>query len=412
MKFFKGIPITLLYITIYTLAPVLISVMGVPSQYVIVIQLPFLALLFSEVLFGSHDRITMFASSGVNNLYIFYMFLCIVMFIRGYNINDRVASFNLRGALYVMFGTGLYILWTLIPLVVKRTYPHFHLAQFCKVGAFICAFFTLYTLFNLPRIMEASFHMAAGFEGSDVVPYARVPELFAPVMLCFAYVSTKERLVYSVCFAIDMLVLILLARRGALLMASILVVFMLLVNFRKMKAGMKILTICGVILIAIFGSMYVADLKIFTYLSTRGMDNTREGVNQALLAQMNSWEMVFGKGLNGSYYYPIFDDDIYDGWRYGCETGFLNIVLKGGLLMAIVYVLLLLLLSIKGIFKSNNLFCKGGGFYILWSLIYLYPFGVLDFDISFFFIWMWAMLCSRSEIRNMTDNEIKLRFFS
>ena len=80
--------------------------------------------------------------------------------------------------------------------------------------------------------------------------------------------------------------------------------------------------------------------------------------------------------------------------------------------MAFVYIYLLIIPAMQGIFKSKNCFCKGGGLYILWTLIYLYPFGVLDFNLSFFFVWMWVMLCSRREIRGMSDNEIQETFFT
>lgn len=412
MNYYKGIPATLYYVAIYTLAPVLIATLGILPQYAVIIQLPVLFLLFKEVLFRPHKVTNMFTTNSANILFGLYILLCIIMFLRGYNIDERGVDLNFNGKLYVMFGNGLYILWTLVPLVVKRTYPYFQLKQFCKYGIYVCAIFSIVTIFNLPKLVTSSLLMAAGVGGDDSCHYARVAEIFSPLMLCLAYISKKEKLVYFVCFALNLLVLVLMARRGALMMNCMLVVFMLITNYRNINLGMRILTIILSILVVTMGSSFLSNSDFFSYLFVRGLDDTREGVNQALLEQMSPMEMVFGKGLNGSYYYPIKVDDMNDGWRYGCETGFLNIVLKGGFLMAIVYILTLLIISIKGIFKSKNRFCKGGGFYILWSLIYLYPFGVLDFNISFFFIWMWAMLCSRSEIRQMSDHEIQKRYFN
>ena len=141
------------------------------------------------------------------------------------------------------------------------------------------------------------------------------------------------------------------------------------------------------------------------------MEDTRAGVNEELLNQMSDWEKIVGKGLNGRYFMPMRQTDFFDGWRYGCETGFLNLVLKGGYIMAFVYIFLLIVPAFQGIFRSKNNFCKGGGFYILWTLIYLYPFGVLDFNISFFFVWMWVMLCSMPSVRNMTDDQILSEYF-
>lgn len=58
------------------------------------------------------------------------------------------------------------------------------------------------------------------------------------------------------------------------------------------------------------------------------MEDTRSGVDEALLNQMSDTELFFGKGLNGRYFYPLSNEDHLNGWRYGSETGFYNIVLK------------------------------------------------------------------------------------
>ena len=79
--------------------------------------------------------------------------------------------------------------------------------------------------------------------------------------------------------------------------------------------------------------------------------------------------------------------------------------------MVFVYILLMVIPALKGIFNSRNVFCRGGGLYILWNVIYLYPFGQLTFNINFFFVWMWVILCSMPHIRNMSDMEIKTIYF-
>lgn len=62
------------------------------------------------------------------------------------------------------------------------------------------------------------------------------------------------------------------------------------------------------------------------------MEDTRSGVDKALLQQMSDIELIFGKGLNGRYYYPLSNDDYLGGWRYASETGFYTLILKGDIL--------------------------------------------------------------------------------
>ena len=51
--------------------------------------------------------------------------------------------------------------------------------------------------------------------------------------------------------------------------------------------------------------------------------------------------------------------------------------------MAFTYILLLIYPALVGIFKSKNILCKALGFYIILSLIELYPFGWLAFNIKY-----------------------------
>ena len=135
-------------------------------------------------------------------------------------------------------------------------------------------------------------------------------------------------------------------------------------------------------------------------------------MDESLLSQMTDLDMIFGKGLNGRYYYPLLEDDFLNGWRYGTETGFYNIVLKGGYVMAFTYILLLLIPAYKGIFQAHNILCNAGGFFILLSLFELYPFGWLEFSLKFLAIWMMVVLCMNPNVRNMSDLQIKQQFFS
>lgn len=413
MRYYKGLSWPVCGVLIYTVSPLLISFIGLSSQSALLLQLLALMMILVGVWSSTSNGTKMYESRGMNFMFSLYMVLCAIMYIRGYSLSERNVSLNLNGTLYIIFGDGLYILWALMPLVVKRTFPHFSLKSIIIFGSWICLIFSILTFFKLPSIMQDSLMLAMGMtDSANAFGYARIGESFAPLMLCFAYMVPKRRKMLLFTYAVNILVVILMARRGALAMSGLLIVFMLLLAYPKMTGMKRTATTMGIILFVGVFVVFLADSSIFNYLNIRGLDDTRAGVNEALLAQMSDWELIFGKGLNGKYYMPLRQDEFYDGWRYGCETGFLNIVLKGGFLMASVYVILLLIPAIKGIFHSNNSFCKGGGLYILWTLIYLYPFGVLDFNLSFFFVWMWVMLCSRREIREMSDFEIQNTFFT
>lgn len=413
MRYYKGLSWPVCGVLVYTIAPMLTSLIGLSPQLALLLQLPALVMILAGILLSHSNGSKMYESKGMNFMFMLYMILCLIMYIRGYSLSERNASLNFNGKLYIIFGDGLYILWALMPLVVKSTFPHFSLKSIVSVGSWICFVISCLTVFKLPSLMQNSLMLATGMtDSANAFQYARVSETFAPLMMCFAYLNPKRRKMMLFSYSINILVIILMARRGALAMSGLLIVFMLLLTYPKMTGLKRMATTIGIILFVCAFVFFLDDSSIFNYLSSRGLEDTRAGVNETLLAQMSDWEKIFGKGLNGKYYMPLRQNEFYDGWRYGCETGFLNIVLKGGYLMAFVYIFLLLIPAIQGIFKSKNSFCKGGGLYILWTLIYLYPFGVLDFNLSFFFVWMWVMLCSRRVIREMSDNEIQETLFT
>ena len=149
-----------------------------------------------------------------------------------------------------------------------------------------------------------------------------------------------------------------------------------------------------------------------SFIRERGLEDSRTAVDVALISQMDDMELIFGKGLNGRYYFPIWSGEVeLNPWRYVSETGFYNLVLKGGYLMAILHIIVLLYPALLGVFKSRNNLCKMLGVFIIISLLELYPFGHLTFNIKFLIIWTGVLICYNRSIRQMNDVEIKQLFF-
>jgi len=264
--------------------------------------------------------------------------------------------------------------------------------------------------------MLESAYAAISMRMEDETGILKLMELglaFAFIVLCEKYVSKKTLIINIICLVFALSIAVLCARRGVIV---IILSYFIIFIWSRLNTG-KLTTIVGFVIAAIallvvFRNAF-SDSHIFDFLMERGVKDTREGVDVALYDQMNTWEMIFGKGLNGRYYYPMggLTEELFKGWRYGIETGFNNLVLKGGYALAITYVLLLLIPGFKGVFKSNNSLCKVGGAYILLSVAELYPFGILSFNIKFLIIWMCIVLCMSPKTRQLSDTEIYDRYF-
>ena len=252
-----------------------------------------------------------------------------------------------------------------------------------------------------------------GHEGFNAVG-ASLAHIYIPVgfaVLCQKYVSSKVWMINSVGLLLTLLIYAVAARRGATATTACLFLFNLYFYIKSRSQTEKLMALLLSIVMVVIAFYLFMDSDMFAYIRHRGMEDSRSAVDEALLSQMSDWELIFGKGLNGRYHFSIRQDDYLGGWRYGSETGFFNIVLKGGYLMALLYVVLLAYPALKGIFKSKNILCKALGFYIIMSLVELYPFGWLSFNLKFLIIWMGVSICQNQFVLNMSDRQIYEYYF-
>ena len=350
--------------------------------------------------------------------YFFYFYIaqCVVMIIRGYLIDYNYQWISIQGFINFHLFSPFYILPYIMPLIAFIPYRYYNLCLFMKYSRLFAVILIITFFFQFHQILQASLLSSQGitennygFGGNYIDIY--IPFAFA--ILCKKYIPNKLWYINCIGLTVALFITLVAARRGA----SAILCSLFLFNFYiliKSKKGIKkinyIIIVTGIIICSVF---YFSNSKNFTFIRQRGIEDTRSGVDEALLNQMSKTELIFGKGLNGRYYYPLInpENDYLKGWRYGTETGFYNIVLKGGYLMAFTYILLLSYPALLGLFKSNNLLSKSFGLYILLSLLELYPFGWLSFNMKFLIIWMGVALCISSKFRNLNDLQVKQLFF-
>lgn len=348
-------------------------------------------------------------------LFRFFLLLCIIMIIRGYLIDYPFQWISLSGMINFHLFMPTYIICYFMPLttLIPLKYINFRLilnfAVFFSIVSFLLAFFFR------DQILTASTLGAIGLEeesvdlvkGQDLAFFG----VFSFMSLLYFYLPSKKWKICMFGLFVTFFLMVLGGRRGSTMLFSILILasfyFFTLSQPKLVKWSFRIILTISLIIIG----YYLIHSSIMSFILERGMEDNRTAVEEAMLEQMTFLEKLFGQGLNGRYYYPLLLDDHLNGWRYGIETGFYNLVLKGGYLLAFVYIVLLAIPAFKGLFKAENLFCKAGGFYIIYSLFCLWPFGHLSFDLSFLFIWIMVTCCMDNEILHMTDDEIKQKFF-
>jgi O-antigen ligase len=119
-----------------------------------------------------------------------------------------------------------------------------------------------------------------------------------------------------------------------------------------------------------------------------------------------SKSFVFGKGLNAGYHSESFETFN----RVVVEVGFLQILLKTGIVGFILYVTVIVTAIIKSLKKSRNTFMKSLGLLLASYIIMLFLENVVAYNLLNVIIWVVIGMCHSEELLNKNDNEIKTFF--
>lgn len=166
-------------------------------------------------------------------------------------------------------------------------------------------------------------------------------------------------------------------------------------------------------LVILIASLFVFSMKdhhIFNFLIERGEEDTRTGVEVWMYADMSPTDWVIGKGIKGQYYCPVVEnvnDAEGAGYRDNIETGYLQIILKGGIISLALLLLMFVPAVYKGLFKSKNVLSKAAALWIFLWIIYLYPSGGIVFTMNYVLVWIAVGICYSEKIRNLPDSTIK-----
>lgn len=324
--------------------------------------------------------------------------------------------------LLAYFG-GPMFLPNLIPFVIlafPRNYQ-FDFSYLWRMMWLLCILYICYYPFAFWNMAHYSWSMdlVAGTEWGDKGTYgdfitnstigisALVP---AVIMVYFKrYLPAKRWKWFLASYVGSILITAFLARRGNLALSVLYLVFAWVMyalsdkKTSKFKMILMAVMIVGIIFV-LFTNM--SD-SVFSTLMERGDDDTRSAVEENFYADMKSQvDWLFGRGWFGQYYEPrmrIF--------RSSIETGYLALILRGGFLYLIPYVVTLGITAFTGYFKSKNLFCKSLAIMCLMQIISMYPFGWPAFNFNHFILWIGVWYCNDSNSRNKSDKTIINYFY-
>ncbi len=235
------------------------------------------------------------------------------------------------------------------------------------------------------------------------------------LLLTYVYQPNKKKLLAILTLSLTLLFSIVRARRGLIVMTSGIIIFCYI--FYLFTSRKKILIIYLSILVISLGALYAttiykANKYLFGFILERGSEDTRTGVELFFYADMSTKDWLIGRGMNGEYYCPGIEEDAITNFRNVIETGYLQIILKGGIISLGLLLLITIPAVIKGFFYSKNSLSKAAAIWIFLALLSLYPATVNTFTLRYLLVWISVGICYSKNIRNIPDKRLKEYFLS
>jgi hypothetical protein len=199
-------------------------------------------------------------------------------------------------------------------------------------------------------------------------------------------------------------------RRGMLIDYMLLLTFMLLIRLRSPMLGLNDrfkIYFSGFIIIMML--LITSSIIKSSYAFQRGFNQeafeaSRGRVFQDFFEDFNTTsDWIFGRGIDGTVLRTI---NIDTGAENLIENGILTIILKGGLIYMIPYVLLFLGAIYYGFFRSNNDLCKSLAAILLIHLVIMFQFNLPDYSSKYVFVWIAISTCFNPAIRALNNETL------
>lgn len=335
------------------------------------------------------------------NLYFKVLFTILILW--SIYIISKSISFNLSSNI-TLFGHYL-MAWTwLTPLAIVFG---FNVQNWISIFNFLVKLFPIILVLT---ILLFVINPNDSYSYGAMIWYYLVPFLF----LTYHYQDKKSKLVIIIAMFGFILLSILNSQRVNLLYIGLLYSYFLFNYFR-----LQLINIYK----KLFVSIVILTLLGFAFLQIRSelIDNdsvatdTRTFLFIELFDDMSEDELLVGRGALGTYYSPYFESwNKYNeggdsSTRSSIEVGYLEIILKGGIVMMILYLLFLLPAAYLGIFKSKNFISKMSGFMILVYIILWTVSYIPIYSADFILLWMAAGSALSPSIRQIKTQDIVIK---
>lgn len=333
--------------------------------------------------------------------FVLYMVCSIFCFIRGVGditYRDFLWSSEIYSLVIPIFGLCFYRLDHL--LVLK---------QIAIVGIWIALFFCIFNFKTYFLDFAEEYQNVIFLGGYDhkIINRCSIPSLFVKPFLMTAFLFNYKRnfkVLAYITILFSFLALFLMGRRGGSFeIIAYVVIYIAFKLNRSQKLFLVVLLATLIVLYILPNYMnYTSDMIFFQRLE---MD-TRSGVEVDFIKDFNkNDDWLFGRGISGTYYCPTLLG-LGQVNRSGMETGYLNFILKGGIIYLVSYLGILLYSVYLGFYRSKNIYSKYIAVVILFNLLMLYPGGYPSLIPSVIVLFAFVSFSQNKGFRTLSNNQL------
>ena len=231
------------------------------------------------------------------------------------------------------------------------------------------------------------------------------------ILLTYTYHSNKRKLFALFIVAFTFLLAVLRARRGLMFItfSSMFFGYLVYQYVNRVKIINTILSAFLIVIVSVVAlKIYDANRKsTFSLITERIGHQTRSEVEEYFYMDLKTKDWIFGKGLEGEYFCPgVVEGDRISIYRTVIETGFLQIILNGGILSLGLMLLIMVPALFKGLFYLKNLMSKAAAIWIILFLLYSYPGTPTMFSMSYILTWISIGICYSAEFRMIPEEKM------
>jgi len=233
------------------------------------------------------------------------------------------------------------------------------------------------------------------------------------LLLNSSYLLGRKVNIVFVAILIGTLAFIYLARRNAVVTLSGFVIGAYVFH-RYNKANVKLFRFFPLIIaLLLFFTISVQSFseRLTGRLSERIYEDSRTDLYDLFYLGMMD-DIFFGKGMGGKYYAPTGGSEVEGvyfeqvDYRDVIETGYLQLILNGGVLYLILYLLVLVPAIVRALTKSNNYLVKSCGISLILWLIDMFIFGLPQLNIQYILIWICVGICYDPTLREKDNTYV------